>query len=220
MAWRGVVALIAVWLIGCGPTTEPTGPVGERLILSDAASVRADHVAQPDAELILAGTALDVAIRPSRSGDRFTVSLLSHDRALERERYTSTKTGFAVLEAAGETYDPPVTLLRFPMEVPSDWDWSGVVRSGVDDQPASATVQTRTETLNEPGGPYRTVRIDVGLHLGAVVKTGTTGATAPVTRTLTWWIAPGQGIIRREFGTVSSRGPRPPLASSRSGSPP
>jgi len=202
MGFRWALALAMACLGGCFPRSLPHAPAHESLFLRDAQTVRADRVASADGELILAGSAVEVTIKPVRRGDELEITLLAHDRALERERYRTNAHGFALMEAAGERYDPALPLLRFPMQVPERWDWSGTVVTGGRRQSAKARVATELETLNIPGGPYRTVRIDVTLTV--------TSGTTPVERALRWWIAPGQGIVRREFGTGSARGPRPP----------
>lgn len=195
----------ALALGGCRfAAPDPAAPVADRLYLRDHGSVRPDALPGPAAELLLAGTPVEVKVRHERSaGDELIVRLESHGEAVERERYRSDRRGFALREAGGEAYDPPLPLLRFPMEAPDEWTWKGRIGAeGAPRRSADAQVAARPETANVPGGPYPAVRVDVDLRID--------GDGGPdVARRLTWWIAPGAGIVRREFGTGSSRTVRP-----------
>lgn len=150
--------------------------------------------------LVLAGTAVPVELAQTRSGNTLGLELRAHGKLVERERYIADGNGFRLQEASGETYDPPLPLLQFPMTVGQSWNWEGKVLSAGSSRPASATVVSSMEKLNAPGGPYDCVVVRVDLEIE-------TGAGEPVKRALRLWFARGQGIVQREFGATSTRQP-------------
>jgi hypothetical protein len=64
--------------------------------------------------------------------------------------------------------------------------------------------------LNLAGGPYATIRAHVALVLD-------TGSPEPAKRELMFWFVPKKGIIKRDFGAISTREPAtlPPKSKTR-----
>jgi hypothetical protein len=196
-------ALLSAVLAGGGGCTSKDD--GEEILGPKVLSTQEISPAAPPGEyavLVLAGTRFPVEIA-TKSQDRFfTIELKAHGEVLETERYVSTVSEFALLEAALETYRPPLPLLRFPMAIGESWTWAGTL--GVEDtfHSAEATIATSQGKLNAEGHNEDALTVRVQLKID-----GDSGQ--PAIRNLAFWFVPGKGILRREFGHSSTRMPRP-----------
>lgn len=166
------------------------------------AEVAPDALPYSKGALILAGTAIPVEIARERTEDRVIFSLIAHKQTLETETYSLARSGFAIESAAGESYLPPIPLLRFPMTIGEAWIWNGEMSAGDVKRSASATIKTSDDTLNLPGVTGAAIKIDVQLSMDS-------GGPEPAKRRLLFWVLPKMGVVRREFGASSTRLPAP-----------
>lgn len=158
------------------------------------------------------GEPLKVDVEATRDGQNLQIDLVSHGEAIETETYSITPTSFNLVEAAGESYEPVLPLLKFPLTVGNQWSWKGQIVLSSADIPAEATVTTATEPLGLEGYPLEAVQISVTLEIGDPLARA-------AKRVLNFWVAPGYGVIKREFGLASSRipAPKPTEATPRKG---
>jgi hypothetical protein len=154
-----------------------------------------------EAELVLAGTRLPVELRHSQQAEMLTLELLAHGELLEREVYRSLPEEFGLVEASKERYDPPLPLLRFPLQIGETWEWSGTMEMAASPRPVTATVATASDKLYLGEAPTEAVKVSVHLAIDAGPN------LPPAKRELTFWFAPGRGLVRREFGAASHREP-------------
>lgn len=194
-------AALAGVLVGCFWNQRPTVAAPVQDTFTSAKQMGLDRLPGQEANLILAGTEVPVELREVKKEGQMVVVLEAHGQIIEEERYVSDGDGFRFAGLSGETFDPPITLARFPMEVGKEWEWAGDACLGPICKPATGKVTSTEETLNLPGGVYRTVRIEVELVVD-------TGGKEKAARTLRFWVAPEHGIVRREFGFGSTREPR------------
>lgn len=152
------------------------------------------------ANLILSGTVVPVQVAMQKKAGTTKFSLSAHGVVLEEEAYQEDEGGFRLVGAGGERYDPPITLIPQPHRAGEQSKWVGQIVIGLLAIDAKATMSSARETLNAPGGPYDALRVDVRLYLDG-------GEPQPVTRDLRFWFAKGKGIVKREFGSGSTREP-------------
>ena len=113
----------------------------------------------------------------------------------EREVYEVNDTLVALKQAGGETYSPPLPILKAPMDIGDTWQWSGTMSFGDVSHNATASIATTKDTIIA-----YPLKVTVSLQ-------SESGGLTPATRSLTFWFGPGQGVVRREFGAASGRRP-------------
>lgn len=208
--WRGVQLPIAIlagllvaglgFVLSCQPRVGKESPdLKPSMRFSNAASLEPGALPYSKASLILAGTSYPVEVRRNVSGERITFDFLSHGEAVDRETYVLDTHAFQIVQGAGLTYEPAIPLVLFPMSVGDQWEWKGEVLDGSDRQAAKASMTSETESLNLESGFYDGFKVSVSLKLGS--------SEPPIEKRMSFWFVPKQGIVKREFGTTSTRGP-------------
>lgn len=119
---------------------------------------------------------------------------------MEVEEYQDGVEAFRLKQGGGETYQPPIDLLRFPMKVGDTWTWKGKITSSGDSQDATAVVETMEETAFIGEVPVKAVTARVTLAFAA-------GGEDHAQRVLSFSFAPGKGLFRRQFDSISVREP-------------
>lgn len=151
-------------------------------------------------ELVLVGTPVPITLKSEATEEGFKLISLVQDIPYEQEVYAA---GSGALKFAGtdaETFTPPIPLVSQPFEVPGTWTWAGEMALAGRTFNGSAEVESSKETLNLPGGPYDSVRLDV--HLELEDKGGNISK-----RKLSFWLTDDHGIIKRDFAASSTRQP-------------
>jgi hypothetical protein len=153
--------------------------------------------------LTLSGSPYDVTVATERDRTHYSIVLLNKGEEFDREEYEDSFEAFRLVRAAGERYEPPIDLLRFPMRAgEKPWTWTGQIVNGKP-RDAEATIQTSEDRQYVGGAAIGAVRTVVTLRFLAV------GGKTAAERKLTFWFAPGKGVFRREFDAVSVREPAP-----------
>lgn len=153
-----------------------------------------------DAELLIQGTHVPVKLSQQKKDLSTTLTLAVHDEPFEVESYRSMSDSFELVSAAGETFTPPLDLLRFPLEVGSTWDWKGTMGFG-SAYPATAVVTTANDSL-DLGVPTSSIKVLVAITIEANGPD-----KLPAHRDLSFWFVPGKGVVKRDFGAGSIRQP-------------
>lgn len=196
-----VAASLALTCIACDKPPSKLTPVPSTI--KSTSDLKPDVLPGERAFLVLAGSRLPVQVRARRDQGYFTLELVSHDEVLEAERYLATEKGLWLFEATRERYDPPLPLVKYPLRIGDTWEWSGTLDTGNITHKARASVMTDQDRLNVEGFDDDAVRVRAELTIEG-------GGQKPAERTLTFWIVPGKGILRREFGQASTRIPAAP----------
>lgn len=196
-----LLTLISVGaIVGC-PHKQPDPPEGDKF--TTLADVRPDALPYQDASIILAGSPMEATLEEKREGDDVHFFIRMHGEVMEHERYRLTHNQFSFVGLGEESYEPPITLLTFPLTTGQTWEWKGEMRLGPLTKPAQATVTTASDTLNLAAGRFDAILVVVALSIDA-------GTNEQAKRELKFWFDPGKGIVRREFAASSTREPRPP----------
>jgi hypothetical protein len=146
----------------------------------------------------LAGVAIPVQVKTTVSGGKVDIASLQESRLVDREVYVSEVDGFHLLHAAGENFDPPLPLLKFPMRIGAKWAWRGTTTAGGASQSARATVKTGIGRIPVAGHLENAVEVNVDLEMG-------TDTANPMSRQLQLWFVKGHGVVKRSFGEESVR---------------
>lgn len=159
----------------------------------------------PKARLSEEGFPVPVSVELKRQDDEVEIELVTHGELFAEEKYRAEVNGISLVEAANERFTPPIPLLRFPFHVGKveDWShWNGTMSGEHDPQPAKATTTTAEDKVLIGQLPIDAVRCDVQILIEGH------GSAPPADRRLTFWFAPGHGLLKRQFAS-SLREPLP-----------
>jgi hypothetical protein len=184
---RGIGFLPAILLLGCGGDAT-NGPKIER---SD--DYFTAGVAGP-VTLRLANVELSAQAELKRDGSTYTIEIVGDGEPIESEVYRVDKGAIsAVRLGTGETADPPIPLMKFPMTVGDKFDWSGQIAVGDRTLQASAVVSSEISRPDLATGPVEAVHIHVELEISG-------GTQREANRRLDFWFAEGKGPVMRDYG--------------------
>ena len=193
------VAGAGVGLYSC--TRGSNTPSGNTLFRTSE-ELKPDANPGPKAVLRLLKTDIPVDVKIEVDSNEVTLQLLAKGELLEVEKYRSTVEKFELVQAVSESFDPPMTLLKFPLEDGAHYAWEGRLKMGVIGPDATAKVTVRKDNLNEKdyAGPALLSLVELSFDGGAPTK---------ATRTLKFWFVEGKGVLKREFDKGSARLPVP-----------
>jgi hypothetical protein len=192
----GVLAIIVV--ASCQPRSSGGG-TGERF--ESLADLKPESQIPANANLKIADIDMPVEVTQTTTDDATKISLSAHGQIFETEVYSISEKEFSLFDAAGETYDDPLPLLKFPLTVGDTWKWSGTMTAGTAPHKASAVVATSAETLRmTTTGSTPSVLVVVDLEIES-------GAQEPAKRKLRFWFVKDKGVVQRQFGIGSTREP-------------
>lgn len=162
---------------------------------------------QPDtppsepSELSLGGTHLPVKILSHSEKGRLSFQMVAHDVVVDKEAYDVQSDKFSLLSMGDESVEPALPLLKSPMHIGDKWTWEGKITSG-NPHPTKAVISSRADKLYVADKQLDAIVVEVNLAMES-------GGPAPAERRLSFWVVPGKGIVKREFGSGSVRQPEP-----------
>ena len=195
-----VAVALGVGFAGCNPRKAGPGATGEQFnIIEDlnpAATIPATG------KLSIGEVQIPVEVKQVLLGETLTYTIDAHGQTFETEVYEVKGDSFSLLDAAGEHYSPSLPLLKFPLTVGETWKWTGSMTAGEAPHKATATVSTTEESilLAPPLGTTPSILVVVDLSIE-------NGAQKPATRKLRFWFVKKKGLLKRQFGSASSREP-------------
>lgn len=141
---------------------------------------------------------MPVTVKTTHKGHDFTIELYFGDELFDSERYVVTSDTFSLAEGAGEKYDPPIPLINFPFHLQQPpTEWHGTLSSMLYPHPAQATVTMEMGEVLNGNTSIQAYQVEVALTFEPAAS-----------RKLSFWFAPGKGLIKRDFGG-SQREPAP-----------
>lgn len=199
--WGLVLATAALVPVILACNSGPKGATqGSGAYIGSKADLQPDGNPGPKAQMVLAGTVIPVDLQTKQDGDQFGISLLYNQELFEKELYQNSGETFGLVNAAGETYKPPIPLLQFPMHVGDTLNWNGTMFTGPAGRDAKATIRSRDDKVDMGDAQTDALRVDVDLEISS-------GANVPANRHLAFWFVKGKGLVKREFGSSTSRVP-------------
>ncbi|MFM9873157.1 MAG: hypothetical protein ACKVQS_06790 [Fimbriimonadaceae bacterium] len=208
-----LLVFLAISITGCVPkptTPEPTPPSQPTSIATEFRTrddLKPDVAPPNEANIILNGTQIPVTLEEKRDSNSIIYSWIVDPKKesgepvdVESEKYFSSKDLFSFAATAHEKYDPPISLIQYPLTVGNAWDWAGDVIVGKNRTKAKAKITSSADILNLPSGKLSALLITVDLTYE--------GKATPSVRKLKFWFKPGSGLVRRELWGSSTREPR------------
>ena len=150
--------------------------------------------------MVMSGMMIPVDLQTKATNDDFAIDLWYKGTLFEEEQYKATADSFSLVNAAGETYSPPIPLVRLPMNVGDSWKWDGQMITGPVGRHATATVRTQDDKvqIGDTQSPALMVEVDLAMD---------SGGPQPAMRRLTFWFVKDRGLVKRQFGDSTSRLP-------------
>lgn len=180
----------------CKPAEE--GPQGRKI--EKSSEMNPSALPASKATLVLKDSKIPVNLTRKVKGDTIEISLGMGPDIFEVEIYRSTSSAFDFVGLkfggtdAGDVYDPPIPLLKFPMTVGDSWKWKGKNIFGSGGHTAEAVVTTSQQSNS------MAVTVEVALEIES-------GGPMPAKRKLVFVFEPDKGVVRRTFGESSERQP-------------
>lgn len=201
-----LLALLGVAVAGCEPP-PPTVPPFEGRTIRDRESFKPGASPYEAGELILAErTSIPIAFERTEDAERelVTFECVAHGEVVDQEVYQDRDESFSLVSKTGESFDPPLPLIVYPVRVgeTKPFEWKGKVLEGEVPSNAHAMVTVSDESSNLPAPFSETIRVNVVLSLH--------GAGDPTKRELAFWFVEGRGLVKRSFGALDTRQPAQP----------
>ncbi|MHB8634852.1 MAG: hypothetical protein ACYC96_00095 [Fimbriimonadaceae bacterium] len=154
--------------------------------------------ASPGAKAVLNynGQLVNVDVAYKRVGQDETIDLMLDGETLEHEAYLRTPRAFALQEADGDHFEPPLPLISIDGNV----SWVGQLKSGGIGHAATATVTTTASSV-------KAKPVDMPATLATVTLQLDSGGEKKATRTLKFWMVKGRGVAASEFSMGVKRLP-------------
>ncbi len=201
-----LVSLVGIALAGCEPPPEAVPRFEGRTILNRA-SFKPGVAPYKSGELILAErTSIPIELVRTQGTERGLVifECIAHGEVVDREVYQDLEESFSLVSKTGESFDPPLPLIVYPVRVgeTKPFEWKGKVLEGEVPTNAHAMVTVLDEPSNLPAPFSETIRVNVALSLH--------GPGDPTKRELAFWFVEGRGLVKRSFGALDTRQPAQP----------
>lgn len=201
MLLSGAAFAATLFALGCfGPHDD--GAVAQRYTKAD--ELQPMVLPYEEAYVIFAGNPVATDVSCQAEGSETVFTFKKGEAIVDLEKYSLDDVSLKYLGSEYDSYDPGLTILRFPFEVGDEWTWTGKYKNGPEPHEATAKVKTAQERLNTVVGEFATVRVTVELEIAS-------GTPKPVEHKLVFWLAPKKGIVRREIKFSTTREPMPPV---------
>lgn len=144
--------------------------------------------------LRLANVSIEAEAKMSIDGTTRTIHIVQNGVPIEEEVYVVTTGSIAVKSlGTGESFEPPLVLIAFPMTIGDKSEWTGKLGFAGPQHPTTAAITTSRDRPDLPTGPRETLKVGVELKIDD-------GSPKPALRKLDFWFAEGVGPIRRDYG--------------------
>jgi hypothetical protein len=191
-------------LLGC---TQVSNTIGDKI--QSGSELFPSSVKGGPVTLVLGGIDIPAITQISSNDSTREIRVIANSEEIESEVYKVTEQEIALSHIGigkalgGETYNPPLTLVKFPMSVDGKVEWRGKLLIGDREFDASAVTVSKREQISLPTGTLET------LHLQATLKISD-GASMVSERKFEFWFGMGLGPVKRDFGN-QVRIPRKPV---------
>lgn len=201
-SWALSSVCVVFLLLGCtyGGSKGAGSSPGSGAYIAQKSDLKPDANPGDQAQLILEGVIIPVQMKAVPKGGQFALDLFYNDQLFEEELYASSEKGMSLVNAAGETYIPPIPLIKFPMHIGDTWTWKGKMMTGPAGREAAATIRTLDGKVDTASGREDALVVEVDLEMFS-------GAKEAALRRLAFWFVKDKGLLKREFGASTSRVP-------------
>lgn len=144
---------------------------------------------QTEAVFSVDGTTTDYKLKTVREGAKVSFFAISHDMIVDEETYEVSGDQVVLRYAAGEEFQEPIPLMKFPLTVGDEYQWKGTMLASQVPIQGSAKVVTSTDFVRLKDKGQDAIKVEINLTFGK-------GAN----RKLSFWFVKGQGVLRTEMG--------------------
>ena len=134
------------------------------------------------------GTKTNYALKTKKEGSVVRFQAISEGNIIDEEVYEVKNRTILLKNAVGENFNPPITLIEFPLEVGSQYQWTGKMACEVTSLDGAATVLTSTDFVPLKDKSEDAIKVEVNLRFG-------NGGN----RKLSFWFVKGKGILKTEM---------------------
>ncbi|MEI8282650.1 MAG: hypothetical protein WCG75_09625 [Armatimonadota bacterium] len=181
-------ALLAICcMIGCDHihTSVVTSPPAYASRIDDFLPLDAGQI---DSQFTVDGTKTGYTLETKSEGATVSFQAVSEGKMIDEEVYEVQGKTIVLKKAVGENFTPPITLIKFPLEVGSQYQWQGKLCCELDTLDAHAAVTTSTDFVSLKDKSEDALKVEVNLTFGS-------GGT----RKLSFWFVKGKGILKTEM---------------------
>ena len=185
---NSAIALVVVCcMIGCDHihTSVVTSPPAYASRIDEFLPLDAGQV---DGQFTVDGTKTNYTLKTKTEGTVVSFQALSEGTMIDEEVYDFQGNTIVLKKAVGENFMPPMTLIKFPLEVGSQYQWQGKLCCEMDSLDAHAAVTTSTDFVSLKDKSEDALKVEVNLTFGS-------GGT----RKLSFWFVKGKGILKTEM---------------------
>lgn len=175
----------------CRSTPAPSeqGP-----LIASAADLNPNKLAFSKSVLTIGGTKVDARSESKYEGKTLTIDSFVAGEKMDSEIYRSDDQGVSLLTVTSETFDPPISIIKYGMHVGDTWSWSGKANAGGIVHAVSAKVTTASDNLFISNiAQHDVIRVDINLAYDS-------GTEKPALRKMQFWFVKDKGIVKRSFG--------------------
>jgi hypothetical protein len=190
-----LLLLIAGCLVGCDhlkisatETGQPYVHKADEFLPLDAGTANSTYTVD--------GTKTNYVLKTVKTGTTVNFQATSDGKVVDEEVYDVKDNSILLKSAAGENFNPPVVLVKFPLYVGDQYTWKGSLCCEIEKIEGSATVTTSTDFVQGKDNSSDAIKAEMNLKFGE-------GAS----RKLSFWFVNGKGIVKTEI-LKNVRGPK------------
>jgi hypothetical protein len=146
------------------------------------------NAGQKSALFTVDGTKTNYAMKTVISGSSISFQAISAGNLVDEEIYDVQGHSILLKRAAGENFEPPITLLKSPLNVGDHYSWKGVLACEIEKIEGHATITSSNDFVPVKDKSEEAVKVEVDLKFGQ-------GAN----RKLSFWFVKGKGVLKTEI---------------------
>lgn len=134
------------------------------------------------------GTRTNYVLKTKKDGTEVSFQAISEGTIVDEEIYDVNDQSIFLKAAAGENFEPPILLLKFPLRVGDHYPWKGKLCCEIERISGTAMVTTSTDFVRGKDKSDDAIKAEMILKFGE-------GAN----RKLSFWFVKGKGILKTEM---------------------
>jgi hypothetical protein len=181
------ILIVVGCLIGCGHTRMVEVQTNQPFVKNVDEFLPLDS-ASAGSMFVVDGSKTNYKLQTKREGTVVRFQATSDGNIVDEEIYDVQENTILLKAAAGENFEPPVTLIKFPLSVGDQYKWKGKLKCEIEHINANAIITTSTDFVQCKDKCDDAIKAEMNLKFGE-------GAN----RKLSFWFVKGKGIVRTEM---------------------
>ena len=146
------------------------------------------NAGQTAASFTVDGTKTNYNLKTVASGSTVSFQAISDGNVIDEEVYDVQGHTILLKRAAGENFEPPMTLIKSPLNIGDRYSWKGVLACEIEKIDGHATITTSNDFVPVKDKSEDAIKVEVNLSFGK-------GAN----RKLSFWFVKGKGVLKTEM---------------------